>query len=289
MTKASFRLLFLLIIFLVAIFIFYFPNFAANNLGHESVGLLTVSFLDVGQGDSIFIETPDGVQVLIDGGGDGTVLRQLPKQMPFLDKTIDMVLATHSDKDHIGGLVDVLKRYQVDTIVETKNKNATAVASAFVVAVSDEKAKVYSVTANQEFRLGASTTLLILSPTGDSTEWESNTASIVAQLKYGEVEFMFTGDAPKNIEEYIVKKYGGIIESEVLKLGHHGSRTSTADLFLDTVTPQYAIVSAEKNSRYGHPHQEVLDKVSIRGIRILNTADEGNIVFKSDGDEVWVE
>lgn len=251
--------------------------------------LLTVAFLDVGQGDAIFIETPDGVQMLIDGGANSSVLRELPKYMPVLDKTIDVVLATHPDKDHIGGLVDVLERYQVDQVIRTENKNDTAVSRAFDLAVEEELSTVHFARVGQQLALGASTSLLILSPSTDTTYLESNTASIITQLRYGDVEFMFTGDAPLSIEEYLTSTYGEALESEVLKLGHHGSRTSTADSFLEIVNPSYGVVSAGKDNRYGHPHVEVVKRAEDRGVHVLSTAREGTLVFKSDGVTVWAK
>lgn len=255
----------------------------------SDVGVLTVAFLDVGQGDAIFIETPDGVQVLIDGGPDSGVVRELSKVMPFFDRSLDVVIATHSDKDHIGGLVDVLSRYEVETIVRTENKNDTDVAKRFDEGQEQEGAEVFLARSGQQLQLGASTTLLILSPEGNPTQWESNTASIVAQLEYGEHTFMLTGDAPVNIEEYIATNYSSVIESDVLKLGHHGSRTSTSDIFLDTVLPKFAVVSAGEDNSYGHPHQEVVSALTKRGIEILETGNEGTIVFKSDGKRLWLE
>ncbi len=253
-------------------------------------GLLTVAFLDVGQGDAIYIETPDGVQMLIDGGRDSTVLSKLSAVMPFFDKSLDVVLATHSDLDHIGGLVDVLKRYEVERIVRTNNKNETEVADAFAALAQVEKTVgSYIATAGQQYELGASTTLWVLSPQGDPTNWESNSASIVAQLQYGEVAFMLTGDAPIGIEDYLVGTYGPLLQSDVLKLGHHGSKTSSGDLFLKAVAPSYGVVSAGADNRYGHPHTEVIERVSEAGSIILNTAETGTIIFKSDGKRVWVE
>lgn len=257
--------------------------------GSSNNGLLTVAFLDVGQGDAIYIETPDGVQAIIDGGPDQSVIRELPKFMSAFDQTIQVVLATHPDKDHIGGLTDVLERYTVEHVVRTENNSDTSVAAVFAALESKENATTHYVRAGQEFMLGASTTLLILSPSSNPEGWESNSASIVAQLIYGEVAFMLTGDAPLGVEEYLAESYGPLLESEVLKLGHHGSRTSTADSFLAAVNPEYAVVSAGKGNSYGHPHETVVAKVQAQGSTILSTATEGTVIFKSDGKQVWVE
>lgn len=282
------------IIFLLVVAVFaHFGPALSNGISAavfaSDVDVLTVAFLDVGQGDAIFIETPDGVQVLIDGGPDSGVVRELSKMMSFFDRSLDVVIATHSDKDHIGGLVDVLSRYEVETIVRTENKNDTDVAKRFDEGQEQEGTEVFLARSGQQLQLGASTTLLILSPEGNPAAWESNTASIVAQLEYGEHTFMLTGDAPVNIEEYIATNYSSVIESDVLKLGHHGSRTSTSDIFLDTVLPTFAVVSAGEDNSYGHPHQEVVSALTKRGIEILETGNEGTIVFKSDGKRLWLE
>ena len=251
--------------------------------------LLTVVFLDIGQGDAIFIETPDGKQVLIDGGPGSAILRELPKYMSIFDRSIDVVVATHPDKDHVGGLVDVLSRYKVGKIIETENKNDTAVSDAFSNYAKKEGAEIFLARAGQVLTIGASTTIKIFSPAFDPKDWESNASSIVAKVTYGEIDFLLTGDAPLNTEEYLVRVYGSALESEVLKLGHHGSRTSTSDLFLNTVKPAFAVVSAGRDNNYGHPHPEVTEKVLSRRISLESTIESGSVVFKSDGKLVWLE
>lgn len=251
--------------------------------------VLTVAFLDVGQGDAIYIETPDGVQMLIDGGATTAVLRTLTPVMPWLDRSLDVVLATHYDLDHIGGLVDVLNRFEVSTIIQTKNEHDTSVTEAFARAVSAEQATVQFVEAGQVLTLGASTTFTILSPTGDSTQWESNNASIVGKLSYGEIDFLLTGDAGAGIEEYLVRVYGTTLQSEVLKFGHHGSKTSSSEVFIEAVQPAIAVVSAGKDNRYGHPHPDVVARAEAVGAQVVSTAEEGTIVFQSDGKTVWVK
>ena len=287
LSGVKYRLIFFIILFLSTSIVLFFL-FKDNSLSTAKEKYLTVVFLDVGQGDSIFIETPDGVQMLIDGGPDNSVLRSLAKQMPVGDRDLDVVLATHSDKDHVGGLVDVLSRYEVEHVVTTNNKNDTTVAEAFVTQSLQENSANHTANFGQQLALGASTSLLILSPAGDVTGWESNTASIVAQLRYGDIEFMLTGDVPSSIEGYLVGTQGKNLASEVLKLGHHGSRTSSSGEFLDAVQPKYAIVSAGKDNSYGHPHREVVERVQTRNVKMLNTAEEGSIVFKSDGKRVWM-
>lgn len=269
-----------------AIFVWFLP---ASSLLAEQSPYLQVHFLDVGQGDSALIETPSGVQVLVDGGKDQSVLQRLGEVMSFADREIDMVIGTHPDKDHIGGLVDVLRNYEVGMILTTENKGETNTAELYNTLKTAEGAEIVYARRGQEFSLDASTTLRILFPDSDPTNMESNTSSIVFQLIYGDSVFMFTGDSPKNIEEYLVLVEGEYLKSDVLKLGHHGSRTSTSELFIDEVQPRWGIVSAGKDNSYGHPHVEVTDLLFNTRVEILETAKEGTITFLSDGKDVWPE
>ncbi len=248
-----------------------------------------IHFLDVGQGDATFIETPEGVQVLIDGGKDASVLRALATEMRFFDRTIDVIIATHPDTDHIGGLVDVLARYDVQTIILTENEHTTPTTEAFAQAVATEGAKIMYARAGQVFMLGASTTLEVLFPDRDPTGFESNASSVVSKIQYGNIGFIVTGDAPKSIEEYLVREYGVELESEVMKVGHHGSDTSTAESFIEAVDPEYAVISAGKDNRYGHPHPDVMERLGKYQLDILETSAEGTITFESDGVAVWLK
>ena len=250
-------------------------------------GTLRISYLDVGQGDATFIESPTGTQVLIDGGKNSLVLQGLSKAMGFFDRNIDMILITHPDLDHIGGLIDVLQKYEVDTIVMTENKNDTPAVAALETAIKKENAEIIFARAGQVYDLGGGTALEILFPDRDPTNLESNTSSIVAELTYGESEFFFTGDSPKSIEEYLVSVTGTKLDSDVLKVGHHGSKTSTAEIFVASVSPVFAIISAGKENPYGHPHQEVLDTLGV--VPYKNTADDGSVHVFSDGKTIWIK
>lgn len=249
-------------------------------------GMLEVTFLDVGQGDATFIESPSGTQVLIDGGKGNQVLVGLHSVMGFFDRDIDMVVATHPDMDHIGGLADVLKRYKVGTILMTENMSHTPAFESFLEQVKKEEANVVYARRGQVYDLGwgesGSTTLSILFPNYDPTGLESNMSSIVAQLVYGESEYLLMGDSPQEIEEYLVS-IGTSLESDVLKAGHHGSKTSSAESFVSAVTPTYVIYSAGKDNSYGHPHTEIVDRFTVHGVIQKNTANLGSIVSESDG------
>ena len=250
---------------------------------------LAVHFLDVGQGDSILIQTPDGFEVLIDGGATSQVIRELAEEQSLFDRQIDVVIATHPDTDHVGGLVDVLERYEVDLILQTEADSDSPAAVAFTRAVENEKATVQFAQTGQVIQIGASTTIEVLSPASATDNWRANAESVIVRVVYGDTAFMLTGDAPDSIEDYLVGVYGEKLKSNVLKLGHHGSQTSTSGLFLDIVQPQYAVVSASLDNRYGHPDQSVMQRVFARNIQTFHTGIDGTVSFYSDSQTVWRE
>ncbi len=252
------------------------------SFARSSGGVLSVSFFSVGQGDSIYIEGPNGTQVLIDGGPDKIVLSRLGDTMSFYDRSIDAVIATHPDKDHIAGLVDVLERYDISYFFEPGIGSDTAVYAALENIVAEKKIPKIFPRRGMKLELGGGAELEILFPDRNVVEGETNTMSIIASVRYGETCFLLTGDAPKQIERYLVALGEEKIRCDVLKAGHHGSRTSTSAEFLAAVAPTFGVISAGANNRYGHPHAEVLKSFSDAGVEILDTM-EGPIRFISDG------
>lgn len=246
---------------------------------------LTVAFLDIGQGDAIYIEAPNGIQILLDGGPNKSVLAELGSVMPRYDTSLDIVIASHPDKDHIGGLPAVLERYTVGAVMEPGVDHTTEVYREFERIV--EEKEITNILARRGMRVVIDKErgifLDILLPDGDVKNWETNDASILARLSYGKESFMLTGDLPQGRERYAVSLDSAGLHSTVLKLGHHGSRTSSSLEFLNATAPEYAVVSAGKDNQYGHPHKEVIDRVSVLGIPILSTAEEGTIIFETDG------
>lgn len=260
----------------VCIFVFTFNNSK----------YLKVVFLDVGQGDAIYIEAPNGKQIIIDGGPDAKLLSSLAKVMPFADRSIDMIIATHPDMDHIGGFPLLLDNYKVKNIIENGNISSSQISSSLEEKII--KKKINKIIAQRGMHIilddKKNIYLDILFPDRDVSEFESNDASIVGKLTYGDNSFMFTGDADiysENLIEWNEKEE--ILHSDVLKLAHHGSRTSSSVLWLEKVRPEIAIISAGKNNKYGHPHKELLERLLDLHIPYLNTANAGNIIFKSDG------
>jgi beta-lactamase superfamily II metal-dependent hydrolase len=224
----------------------------------------------------------------MDGGKDNTVLERLGRLFNFFDKKIDMVVATHDDLDHVGGLPGVLSRYQVDTLI-TSLPNSTNVAMSAVVDTALAKdMQIVHANSRKQITTDDGVTIDILFPTEnmDGTE-DGNSTSVVAKIKYGEVSFLLTGDLPHAGELYLISLYGDELKSDVLKLGHHGSDTSTHPKLLEMVKPKTVVVSAGKNNSFGHPHRAVIELVQKFGAQIFSTTDEGNIEFETDGLNVW--
>lgn len=280
-TRLPYPALLLLVVVLIA------ANLAAfvYVLHHEEAGMLSVSFLDVGQGDSILVKGPTGIEMLIDGGKDRSVLRELPRVMGPLDRSIDIVVATHPDADHIGGLPDVLARYQVAHIFASGREGDSSQADRLADSVSKEPGASYAAARRgMRIHLGNGAYADILHPEDNVAKLPgTNDASVTMRLVYGENEFMLTGDAPAWVEDRLVGAYGDSLRSDVLKAGHHGSKTSTDALFLDAVDPSTVVISAGEDNSYGHPHAEVLDRIRESGAQAVSTIDEGTITFVSDG------
>lgn len=283
-----------LLVFLIGInFFIWYAIFSENRKD------LTVAFLDVGQGDAIFIESVDGKQVLIDGGSNAQVLRQLGQVMPFYDRSIDMVVLTHPDQDHIGGLPAVLETYKVDYVLESGVSSDSEVYKEFENII--EEKQIRKILARQGMNIplcnltGAllredcDSYLEVLFPIGDVSDFETNTSSVILKLTNGENSFLFTGDSPQSIEKYLAGSLGDYLDVDVLKLGHHGSKTSSSDIFLGFTSPEYSVASVGLNNSYNHPNQEVIDLLNKFEIPLLRTDELGNIIFESDGQDLEIK
>lgn len=253
----------------------------------QQVKFLEISHLDVGQGDATLIEVPGGLQVLVDAGRGKDVIYELQKQMPFFDRSIDVVIATHPDLDHIGGLPAVLERYKVDVYLEPGIVVDSEVKERVHELLAKQDTHIITARAGQQISLGEGARLEILFPDQDVSDWSANEASVISKLVYVEVEILLTGDSSKEIEEYLVRSYGDQLDVDLLKVGHHGSDTSTSELLLGVATPSFAVISAGADNHYGHPHQSVTDLLTQYKAEILETAKEGPITFLSDGLDLW--
>jgi len=251
---------------------------------------LKVSFLNIGQGDSVFIEGPTGIQMLIDAGPpDKSVLRELGSVMPLFDRSIDAVVETHPDQDHLGGIPDVFERYQVGTFLEPRIPNDTKATKAVVLAV--EKSGVKDIVARRGMRLilGGGAYADILFPDRDVPKIETNTGSIVMRVVYGDTSFLLNGDSPQVIEKYLVLTDGKKLQSTVLKAGHHGSKSSSASEFLKAVNPEYGVYSRGCDNKYGHPSPTVVQLFASLKISTFDTCIEGRITFVSNGENLTIQ
>jgi competence protein ComEC len=252
--------------------------------------VLTVSFLDIGQGDAILVQAPGGRQVLIDGGpADGGILRRLGEVLPWYDRSIDVVIPTHPDADHIAGLLPVLKRYEVAYMVHSDAVGDTATARELVAALHAEGAQDVLARRGQVIALGRGAWLEVLAPDRSVASVATNDGCVVTRLVYGKTAFMLGCDAPQTVEKYLVALDGTALKSDVLKAGHHGSRTSSAPLFVGMVDPRWAVYSRGCHNIYGHPNKETIETLALFGIPTLDTCTEGTITFESDGKTVWRE
>lgn len=252
--------------------------------------VLQVTFLDVGQGDALYIQSPSGTDVLIDGGRNREVVRELGAIMPLFDRSIDVVVATHPDADHIGGLPDVLQRYRVGLIVQSSVEDSEGMdAAALKRALDDEMrrgSRFLVAERGHVIDLGEGAYLEVLFPDRLVPDIETNNGSLILRLVYGDTAFLLTGDAHDEIEEYLARLDASRLRSDVLKVGHHGSRTSSSRLFVGFADPKYAVISRGCDNTYGHPHDEVLSTLALFGIATFDTCLDGRITFVSDGRTV---
>jgi len=282
--------------------------FCLNILAWQAVFVLNqpqflkVNFLDVGQGDSIFIQTPQNHQILIDGGPNSAILGKLGHYLPFWDRTIDLVILSHPDKDHMSGILDVLERYKVDYFLWTgviKNNAENKKLSALLEKIQNippkfllaslmgktEPSRVLTVKVGTKIKAG-NVSIDILYPLENlaGQEFKSfvNETSVVNKITYGNNSFLFVGDIGFSQEKLLSN-----LKSDVLKVAHHGSKYSTSNLFLENVKPEFAVIEVGKNS-YGHPTPEVLQRLNNFGIKIFITQRDGDIEFISDGKTIQI-
>ncbi|MBE2198016.1 MAG: DNA internalization-related competence protein ComEC/Rec2 [Anaerolinea sp.] len=250
-------------------------------------GHLHVTFFDVGQGDAIFIQTPNGRQILVDGGYYPSVLSdELGRRIPFWDRDIDMLIATHPDADHVTGLVGVFARYRVDTLLtDGAGLGESAVYDELLRAAVAGETAVHHAQAGEVIQIGDGVRLEILHP-GPIPHDDRNENSVSLRLVYGDFSLLLTGDAEEDGEREMLAG-GRPLQALVFKAGHHGSRTSSSMPFLTAVQPHIIIISAGADNRFGHPHQELLDRAQGMGTAVLRTDQLGSIEVITDGQTMW--
>jgi len=276
----KYRILTGLIIGMILVWLAVFTR--AENL------FLEVDFFDVGQGDAIFIEAPNGNQILIDGGPDDTILEKLGRELSFHDRSIDLVVLTHPEQDHINGLIEVLKNYQVKHILYTGVVRDTSAYKEWSRLIRENYIPLTIAQAGQVIYLSPQIKLIVLWPSQDLSGQRlknNNNASIVIQLVYNQAEFLFTGDIEKETERELANS-GIDLASDVLKIAHHGSKTSTIEEFLSKASPKVAVILAGQKNPYGHPHPSVLER--LKNIKVYGTYKDRDIEILSDGQSLLV-
>ncbi len=252
---------------------------------------MKVHFLDVGQADCIVVQLPDGKTMVIDAGnnGDGKLVVNYLKNLEITK--IDYLIGTHPHEDHIGGLDNVIKAFSIGTLylpkVSEKLTPTTATYRDVLSAVEEKNLKIK--TAKAGIVLFEDSTLELkaemLSPNASAEYSDLNNYSAVIRLTYGNKSFLFTGDAEEEAEKIMLNS-GAALSADVLKLGHHGSSSSSSNAFLDAVSPKYAVISCETGNDYGHPHKETLQKMKDRSIEIFRTDTQQTIIATCDGASV---
>jgi competence protein ComEC len=248
---------------------------------------LSVHFIDVGQADSILVHTPSGNNMLIDAGNNAdadTVTSYLSRQKV---KKLDVLVGTHPHEDHIGGMDVVIQKFQIGKVYMPKKTTNTRTFEDVLQAVKDKGLKITSPVSGSTIALDPAIKVEILAPNSASYK-DLNNYSIVLKVTYGKTSFLFTGDAERESEKEMLAK-GYNLKADVLKVGHHGSNSSTSAAFLKAVAPKYAVICVGKDNDYGHPKKEILDRLARARVKVYRTDLNGTIIAESDGEKVTVK
>lgn len=245
---------------------------------------LMISYIDVGQGDAAYIKV-NGNDILIDAGPRSNSKELLEQLKAKNIDDFELVIATHPHEDHIGGMVDVFKEYEVKAFYSPKITHTTKTYENLVKAVKDEGLKTKELKGGMVIDLGEGAKFEVFTPQKSEYE-ELNDYSPIMKLSFGDTSYLFTGDAEKLAEEEALAKYKTSLDSDVIKFGHHGSSSSSSNAFIEAVSPKYGIISCAKDNKYGHPHRETLDIIKKYNIKTFRTDTDGEIILTSDGKSI---
>lgn len=288
------------IIVLISLIGFIFYREQQGFIKTTESSALQVVFMDIGQGDATLITFPNGQKMVVDCARDAIVLAALGRNMSWFDRQIDYLVVTHPDADHYGGCIDVLKQYDVKHIyVNGFDKKESKFLEEFYRAVADEQIQgaLVEIVSTTDRLMVASTTVQFLYPDHSIAndphvpgvrEVESNNTSIIIKVAYAGHSILLTGDMEQPLEDYLVKKNPLDLASDILKIGHHGSQSSSGNNFLEVVKPKFCTVSVGKNNRYGHPSPRVLKRLTRSGCEILRTDLVGDIMFTVNQDSIKI-
>ncbi len=257
----------------------YSSDYQKNSLALDSP--LCVHYIDVGQGDSIYVKLPNGENLLIDAGDNDAGVNVTGYLKDLRVKKIDYLVATHPHSDHIGGMDDVINKFDIETMYMPDVTHNTSTFSSLLDAIEKNNVKLKVAKSGVSILKEENLSVDILSPDGKTYE-DMNNYSAVVKITYGDTAFLFMGDAEKVIENKL--KSG--LKSDVIKVGHHGSDTSTGEKFLQRVSPEVAVISVGENNDYSHPHNEVVSRLKKHNINIFRTDYDGTVVIGSDGEKI---
>lgn len=257
-----------------------------NIIENDNDGLMHLHMLDVGQGDAFLLQTVDKKYVLIDGGPSSNLIDVMADYMPFWQNRLDLVIATHGDSDHIGGLVELSERYDIEAFIYNGESKNTLIFEELMKNISIDGVDISIAQSGEEIRVGCCMEIDILWPGSINIE-DSNDRSVSIIAKYQDFEIYMAGDLGYKYEEKITNNLG--VDIEVMKLSHHGSRTSTSTKVVDNIRPQITLISAGKDNKFGHPHREVLDLLDKNNIIQYRTDIQGTVSIKSDGSDYVVD
>lgn len=283
----SFSITFMLIIISIAISLTGCSNsLEPVSIVHE-IKDLKVHFIDVGQADCILIELPTDEEILIDAGNraDASTIINYIEKLNIND--IEYFVLTHPHEDHIGSAPDVLENFVVEKIYMPDTSADSQIYKETIKAIENENAQLIKAKVGEKIIDQNNLTFDVLAP---SSMWysETNEFSLVTKLVYKDTSFIFTGDA-ESVSELEMVEDGINLKSDLLKVGHHGGQTSTSQIFLDAVNPDYAVISVGKDNSYGHPHKKALDRLNALGAKIYRTDELGTIIAISDGFEISIK
>ena len=282
-TKNIFKYTFLLVAVLFLLLIFVSGQSSPDNL-------LRVYFFDIGQGDATLVRTPYNQDILIDAAPSNLIVSKLGSALPLSDRDLELVLISHPHLDHFAGLLGVLERYKIKKMIYGgEAKGAHPDFQRLLKELEKLSVPVEQLVEPRTLNLGEGLAMQIYSAGSDlPAEEKGNNASLLVRLVYQENEFLFTGDLEQAGEEYFLQK-GVLLEADVLKVGHHGSATSTSQSWLKAINPEIAVISVGKDNDYGHPSLRVLKRLARAKAKIYRTDQDGDVAMQSDGLKIKVK
>jgi len=236
-------------------------------------------FLDVGQGDATLLITSDGKTILVDGGPDNLLLRRLSQYLPYWQRRIDYILVSHFHDDHITGLIEVLRRYEVGEIIYA-NKLDSDITLILERTAQEMSVPIRQTTKETKIKFSEDCYMLLISPESLISSHDDND-SLITYFSCNSLSVLLTGDNRQAVEESLIKTWSNV-KADVLKAGHHGSKTASSESFMHSVSPEFMVISVGEGNRFGHPHQDTIDRAKRLDIKIFRTDFFGNIVIRDD-------